>query len=58
MPTGADDSLCGFGTGGRWIPFEESGRAFYLGVYVGPEATAETRLALRRLLDGMRIRHP
>lgn len=55
LPTRSDTSLCGFERGGTWLPFKEKGRAFYLGVYVGPQATMPTRRALRRLLDGMRI---
>jgi hypothetical protein len=55
LPTRRDASLCGLGFGSRWIPFKESGRAFYLGIYVGPRATAQARRALKRLLDGMRI---
>jgi hypothetical protein len=47
-------SLCGFGPGG-WVPFRAAGRAFYLGVYVGPRAAANRTRTLRRLLDGMRI---
>lgn len=55
LPTPADSSLCGFGRGGRWIPFQEAGRAFYLGLYVGPRAPVERARGLRRLLDGLRI---
>jgi hypothetical protein len=55
LPTRADMSLCGFGPGGRWVPFRTAGRAFYLGVYVGPRAAANRTRTLRRLLDGMRI---
>ena len=29
--------------------------SFYLGIYVGPRATAQEQRALKRLLDGMRI---
>jgi hypothetical protein len=55
LPTSADRSLCGFGRGGSWTPFKDSGRAFYLGTYVGPRASPSTRRALERVLDGMRI---
>ena len=51
----ADSSLCGFGPGGRWIPFKDGGRAFYLGVYVGSLAPESSSRALARLLDRMRI---
>ena len=48
--------LCGFEQGsGSWHPFKHAGRAFYLGVYVGPEASAASRRALKSLLDGMAI---
>jgi hypothetical protein len=55
LPTSADRSLCGFDRGSRWVPFKEAGRAFYLGVYVGPKATMTARRALQSLLDGMQI---
>jgi hypothetical protein len=55
LPTRTEGFLCGLGLGSRWIPFKDSGRAFYLGMYVGPRATAQARRALKRLLDGMRI---
>ena len=55
LPTAADSSLCGFGPGGRWIPFKDAGRAFYLGVYVGPEAPEKRARALGRLLDRLQI---
>ena len=55
LPTSADTSLCGFGPGGRWIPFKDAGRAFYLGIYVGPHAPEGSSRALGRLLDRMRI---
>jgi hypothetical protein len=48
-------SVCGFGRTGIWFPFKAKGRAFYLAVYVGPKATAATRRALYRMLDGMRF---
>ncbi len=54
LPTQSDGSLCGF-TRGLWLPFKAKRRAFYLGVYVGPQATVSTRRALKRLLNGMRI---
>lgn len=55
LPTQADTGLCGWERGGLWVPFKDAGGAFYLGVYVGPKASAPTRRALKRLLDGMRI---
>ena len=55
LPARSDNSLCGFNGGGLWVPFKSGGRAFYLGVYVGPRAPAATRAALGRLLDGIRI---
>ena len=55
LPERGDTGLCGFGRGGRWIPFKASGRAFYLGIYVGPRASASSRSALRRLLAGIVI---
>jgi hypothetical protein len=55
LPTRADRSLCGFDRGSRWVPFKDAGRAFYLGIYVGPNATVTTRRALQSLLDGMLI---
>jgi hypothetical protein len=56
LPTLRDNSLCGFGRGGRWIPFKEAGRAFYLGVYLGPRATPAMRSELRAVLDSLTIR--
>ena len=55
LPTLADRSLPCFGRGGRWVPFRSSGRAFYLGLYVGPQVPQASIRALRRLLDGLRI---
>ena len=56
LPTKADRSLCGFPNGGsRWIPFRDAGRAFYLGIYVGPKASGTARSRLQRLLDDMII---
>ena len=55
LPTPSDNSLPCFGPGGRWIPFRSGGRAFYLGLYIGPKAPPETIQALRLLIDGMRI---
>lgn len=56
LPTASSTALCGWPRHGLWLPFKAKGRAFYLGVYVGPRATAATRRALRHLLDGMQIR--
>lgn len=55
LPTRADSYLCGFAGRTRWVPFKQAGRAFYLGVYVGPRAPASTKRALKRLLDRMQI---
>ena len=55
LPARSDNALCGFNGGGLWVPFKSGGRVFYLGVYVGPAASAAARAALRRLVDGMRI---
>jgi hypothetical protein len=56
LPAPSDRELCGLGPRGRWIPFRERHRAFYLAVYVGPEASPGTRRAVRRLVAGMTIR--
>jgi hypothetical protein len=57
LPRGRGGGLCGFERGaGAWLPFKDAGRAFYLGVHVGPQASAASRRALRELLDGMEIR--
>jgi hypothetical protein len=55
LPTPADASLPCFGRGGRWVPFRAGGRAFYLGLYVGPKASPPDIRTLGRLIDGMRI---
>jgi hypothetical protein len=55
LPTAGDNALCGFAGRGRWIPFKDAGRAFYLGVYVGPKASAAARRGLKSLLDQMKI---
>jgi hypothetical protein len=55
LPTASSTALCGWPRRGLWIPFKAKGRAFYLGVYVGPKATAATRRALARMLDGMQL---
>lgn len=55
LPTRSDTSLCGFGPGGRWVPFKSGGRAFYLGIYVGPRASAANVRAVSRIIDGMTI---
>jgi hypothetical protein len=57
LPAPAGDGLCGFQQGGGlWYPFKDANRVFYLGVYVGPEASTASRRALKDLLDGMEIR--
>jgi hypothetical protein len=58
LPDASSTALCGWSRRGLWIPFKTKGRAFYLGVYVGPKATATARHALRRMLDGMRFDPP
>jgi hypothetical protein len=55
LPTASSTALCGWARRGLWTPFKADGRAFYLGVYVGPKAPAATQRALKRMLDGMRI---
>jgi hypothetical protein len=55
LPTRADASLPCFGRGGRWVPFRAGGRAFYLGMYVGPKASRQSVRALGSLLNGMAI---
>jgi hypothetical protein len=55
LPSRSDQGLCGFPSGGYWLPFKDGGRAFYLGVWVGPRAADGTRRTLRALLNGMRI---
>lgn len=56
LPRPTDSYLCGFRGSTSWVAFKEGGRAFYLGIYVGPQASAETRKALQQLLDGMTIK--
>jgi hypothetical protein len=55
LPTRADASLPCFGRGGRWVPFRTGGRAFYLGIYTGPNASSASIRAVERLLKGLRI---
>jgi hypothetical protein len=55
LPTRADASLPCFGRGGRWVPFRAGGRAFYLGIYIGPKASPASVRALERLLNGLKI---
>lgn len=55
LPTASSTALCGWARRGLWIPFKAKGRAFYLGVYVGPKATKATRRTLKHLLDGLEI---
>ena len=55
LPSRSDNALCGFARGGTWLPFKSQGRAFYLGVYIGPQAARASVDALRRTLNGMRI---
>jgi len=55
LPTQSDNSLPCFGPGGRWIPFRSGGRAFYLGLFIGPKALPRIVQALQRLIDGMHI---
>lgn len=39
----------------RWMSFSDHGRNFYALVAIGPEATAATRAAAFRILDGLRV---
>jgi hypothetical protein len=39
----------------RRRPFQEAGRAFYLGLYVGPGASPDRVRRLAHMLSGMRI---
>ena len=55
LPNRTDNSLPCFGQGGRWVPFRERGRAFYLGFYIGPKASPENARALGRLVNDIRI---
>ena len=55
LPVQSDSSLPCFGPGGRWVPFRSGGRAFYLGLYIGPKAPPGSVEALRRIIDGMQI---
>jgi hypothetical protein len=41
---------------GAWIGFRESGRAFILGLHVGPRASKATDRELRRLVASLEIR--
>jgi hypothetical protein len=39
----------------RWMSFSDHGRNFYALVAIGPQATAATRAAAFRILDGLRV---
>jgi hypothetical protein len=54
LPARGQQSVCD-GRWSRWIPFRQAGRAFYLGVSVGPKASPETRAELRRILADLEI---
>jgi hypothetical protein len=41
---------------GAWVNFREAGRAFVLGVHLGPRATKATEHELRRLVASLEIR--
>lgn len=41
---------------GTWVSFREAGRAFTLGVHLGPKATKATERELRRLIASLEIR--
>lgn len=41
---------------GAWVGFREAGRAFVLGVHLGPRATKATERELRRLVASLNIR--
>lgn len=56
LPSRADNGLPCFGRGGRWVPFKTGGRAFYLGLYIGPRASPASIRALGKLVDEMKIK--
>jgi hypothetical protein len=56
LPTKSDSYLRGFAGRTRWLPFKQAGRAFYLGIHVGPQALASTKRLLKQLLDHMQIK--
>ena len=49
-----DENAC-VGRGSIEVPFREAGRAFYLWISVGPQASRATRSDLRRILASLRI---
>lgn len=54
LPTRSDNALCGFNRG-LWVPFKSGGRAFYLGLYVGPRASKASVQALARIVNNMAV---
>jgi hypothetical protein len=57
LPSARGSGLCGFERGSSlWYPFKDGDRAFYLGVYIGPEASDRSRSTLADLLNKMKIR--
>ena len=58
LPTRSDNALPCFGAGGRWVPFRAGGRAFYLGLHVGPKASPASTRTLGKLVNEMRIKPP
>jgi hypothetical protein len=54
LPVAGEVASCD-GRWSRWIPFRTSGRGFYLGVSIGPEASARTRTQLRHVLASLTI---
>jgi hypothetical protein len=50
-----DDQVACLGPGTSGLLFRDSGRAFYLWISVGPNASAADKRALRQSLDGMTI---
>ena len=56
LPSRADNGLPCFGRGGRCVPFKTGGRAFYLGLYIGPRASPASIRALGKLVDEMKIK--
>ena len=54
LPARGQQSVCD-GRWSRWIPFRQAGRAFYLGISVGPKASVETRRQLHRILTSLEI---
>ena len=58
IPLRPDSVMCGLWRPalGAWIGFREAGRAFVLGVHLGPRAPKTTERQLRRLVASLEIR--